>query len=356
MTSSHVSSRAAVVVGSSNVPALSGVGSKGANTPRDHLLESVRSNDVKVKKGATGEVVRQVQSDLLEVARKMGLHSNLEGSKELKEGRFGKRTYELLCEIQGKLKLTKTDGSLVELVQDGIVGPRTQRAIDIYLGREVIDINQFAEMIGNDWTGYDYSSNRARKFYESEGINFNEVGYNPYFGSQSSPEFKGKNIRISQTEGWNCGPTSAAMAVAPLLGVHPGQLDDFFTNIQRRHQGARGMGWDMPPIFAKAVGLRCEDLGDPGVDELERRIRAGERIQISVNNRTIRKGKSLTGGGHLIALGQAVRDDQGVLWFENLDPNGKNINTKGFGWLRADEVAKVMKNAWSYTGSGSKQP
>lgn len=119
-----------------------------------YRVDLVRRNRTALRLGSEGEEVKLLQQDLNTWLKKQGL-------KELSvTGEFDRNTLQAVREFQRYHAIGLRDGSLVRhdgqradfgLVVDGIVGPRTMRALDLENGRESLAFNDFKRVTGGRW-------------------------------------------------------------------------------------------------------------------------------------------------------------------------------------------------------------
>ena len=119
-----------------------------------HQLDRVRHNRFSLQLGSQGDEVRLLQQDLNAWCRKQGL------AELAVNGDFDRRTLDAVREFQKYHGIGVKDGSLVRhdgsradfgLVADGIVGPRTMRALDLENGRESLAFDDFKRVTGGCW-------------------------------------------------------------------------------------------------------------------------------------------------------------------------------------------------------------
>jgi hypothetical protein len=108
------------------------------------LFSGVRRNEEFVKLGDRGDKVLELQKELKEA----GINVKLNGV-------FDKEMEDAVKQFQRTHKLTDHNGNQVDLVADGVIGPRTMRALDIARGREVMAVDEFAKLINYRWSEAD---------------------------------------------------------------------------------------------------------------------------------------------------------------------------------------------------------
>ena len=121
------------------------------DTQRD--LSRVRENQGLLTPGCRGNAVKAAQQDL-------NLWRNGQGLPLISEsGIYDLATQEAVRDFQKLHAISLTDGSLTTansemrlgLVADGVIGPRTLRALDLSLGRETLTFERFKEVTGGLW-------------------------------------------------------------------------------------------------------------------------------------------------------------------------------------------------------------
>ena len=119
-----------------------------------HQLDRVRRNNSTLQLGSSGEQVKLLQQDLNAWRGKHGLSAlDVNGS-------FDRRTLDAVREFQRYHAIGVSDGGLIRhdasranfgLVADGVVGPRTMRALDLENGRESLAFNEFKKVTHGRW-------------------------------------------------------------------------------------------------------------------------------------------------------------------------------------------------------------
>lgn len=110
-----------------------------------HVFDKIRANDNRyfIRSGSVGPAVSELQADLIKWIESRGENPRTYGLRAT--GNFDQATADVLSMFQATQKLDMDGDNQPEwaLSQDGIVGPRTMRALDIALGRTVSSIEEF---------------------------------------------------------------------------------------------------------------------------------------------------------------------------------------------------------------------
>lgn len=126
-------------------------------------IDKIRNNESSafLRLGSSGDGVKWLKQELNKWAEK----NNIPEEERLSptNSTFNKKTDELLRKFQAANGIDSKDGSLTSagLDTDGILGPRTMRALDLSAGREVMDFAQYKEMLP------EYRYTRVAQNYDS---------------------------------------------------------------------------------------------------------------------------------------------------------------------------------------------